>query len=262
MVGPMLGALLIELMPMSAIMLVDIGGAAFAILCLMFVHIPDVPQTAGRPQLLADMKQGLAVMRANRPLMAVFWPMMLMSILYMPLGSLFPLLIRVHFLGGAWHTGIAEVAFAGGLLVSSLVIGMWGGMKKRFLMASLAVAMLGLATMVSGALPPEGFWLFLICCFFMGSAGTFLNVPIMAYTQESTAPEMMGKVFSLLMTAMTLTMPIGLLVAGPACELIGVEVWFFWSGVALVGTGAFCRLTTRRYDAETMRPGAALPQSE
>ncbi|MGP2082930.1 hypothetical protein ACRZ3W_029055 (plasmid) [Klebsiella pneumoniae] len=43
----------------------------------------------------------------------------------------------------------------------------------------------------------------------------------MAYVQESIAPEMMGKVFSLLMTAMTLSMPIGLLVAGPVVEVIG-----------------------------------------
>ncbi|MFN2901350.1 hypothetical protein ACKUEH_25300, partial [Escherichia coli] len=49
----------------------------------------------------------------------------------------------------------------------------------------------------------------------------------MAYVQESIAPEMMGKVFSLLMTAMTLSMPIGLLVAGPVVEVIGVNTWFF-----------------------------------
>uniref|UniRef100_UPI0039FBA538 hypothetical protein n=1 Tax=Klebsiella pneumoniae TaxID=573 RepID=UPI0039FBA538 len=48
-----------------------------------------------------------------------------------------------------------------------------------------------------------------------------MNVPVMAYVQESIAPEMMGKVFSLLMTAMTLSMPIGLLVAGPVVEVIG-----------------------------------------
>jgi hypothetical protein len=29
----------------------------------------------------------------------------------------------------------------------------------------------------------------------MGCSGTFFNVPIMAYTQETIAPEMMGKVF-------------------------------------------------------------------
>lgn len=200
------------------------------------------------------MKQGFGAMRANKPLMAMFIPMVLVNVLYMPLGALFPLLVRTHFMGGAWHNSMAEFAFAGGLLVSSAAIGVFGGMKKRFLMASLAIALLGAMSLVSGALPPDGFWLFIVCCFFMGCSGTFFNVPVMAYTQETIAPEMMGKVFSLLMTAMTLSMPAGLLVAGPVSEVIGVNTWFFWSGAALIATGILSRLLTRRYDAKTAKP--------
>ncbi|MDL2295146.1 hypothetical protein LJC60_11130, partial [Ruminococcaceae bacterium OttesenSCG-928-D13] len=74
-----------------------------------------------------------------------------------------------------------------------------------------------------------------------------------------TPPEVMGKVFSLMMTAMTLAMPVGLLLAGPVTELVGVDVWFFWSGAALVVTGLLCRLMTRRYDAQTMLPEAPAP---
>jgi DHA3 family macrolide efflux protein-like MFS transporter len=65
---------------------------------------------------------------------------------------------------------------------------------------------------------------------------------------------MMGKVFFLLMTAMTLSMPIGLLVADPVVEVIGENAWFFWSGVALIADAIFFRLLTRRYDKVTMRP--------
>ena len=64
-----------------------------------------------------------------------------------------------------------------------------------------------------------------------------MNVPVMAYVQESIAPEMMGKVFSLLMTAMTLAMPIGLLVAGP---VVGRRCEYM---VFLVG----CCVDGRRY---------------
>ena len=65
---------------------------------------------------------------------------------------------------------------------------------------------------------------------------------------------MMGKVFFLLMTAMTLSMPIGLLVADPVVEVIGENAWFFWSGVALIADAILFRLLTRRYDKVTMRP--------
>ena len=254
MLGPVLGAAFMGLFPIAAIMLIDIFGAVFAIVCLVFVRIPDVPQSGQKLHLLSDMKQGLSAMRANRPLIAIFPAMMIMTILYIPLGSLFPLLIRVHFGGTAWHTGAATFVFAGGLLVSSLIIGVWGGMKRRFLMAALAIGVLGAGALVSGALPSAGFWTFIVCCFFMGSSGTFLNVPVMAYIQETIAPEMMGKVFSLLMTAMTWAMPVGLLAAGPVSDHIGINRWFFWSGLALMLTALICRLMTRRYDAETILP--------
>jgi DHA3 family macrolide efflux protein-like MFS transporter len=252
MFGPVMGAALYGILPMAAIMLVDIAGAVFAIACLLMVKIPNTLQRGEKRHLLDDMKQGLDAMRENKPLMAVFPALILMNILYMPLGSLFRLLILVHFDGTAWHTGAAEFVFAGGLLVSSLVVGIWGGMKRRFLMAALAIGVLGAAALVSGTLPKEGFWFFIFCCFLMGGSGTFIHVPIMVYTQETIAPEKMGKVFSLQMTAMTWAMPVGLLVAGPISELIGINWWFFWSGLALMATALLCRMMTRRYDPLTM----------
>ena len=254
MAGPVLGAALMDALPLSSIMLVDIMGAAFAIICLLFVKIPDMPDRGGPIHFFTDLRQGFAAMGQNKPLMAVFFPMMLCNILFMPLGSLYPLLIRTHYGGNAWHNGLAEVFFAGGLLVSSLVIGVWGGMKRRFFMASLAIGVLGVASAVSGLVPPHLFWVFLICSFFMGCTGTFINVPLMAYTQETIAPDMMGKVFSLLMTAMTWAMPVGLLISGPVSEAVGIDQWFLWSGVAMIANAFLCRFVSRRYDTETMKP--------
>ncbi|MDL2248734.1 MFS transporter, partial [Tyzzerella sp. OttesenSCG-928-J15] len=79
MIGPVLGAALMGFMPIANIMLVDILGAAFAIICLLFVKIPDIPQSAQKVHLLDDMKLGLSAMKENKPLMAIFMPMMLMN---------------------------------------------------------------------------------------------------------------------------------------------------------------------------------------
>ena len=260
MLGPVLGAALMGFMPMSGIMLVDILGAAFAIGCLFFVKIPDIPRNGERPHVFADMKDGLRAIRANRPLMAVFVPLALVNILYNPMVSLFPLLVRTHYMGGVWRTSIAELIFASGLLTSSAVIGVWGGMKRRFLMSSLAIGILGVGATLSGILPTGGFMIFAVCCFFSGAGSAFINVPMMAYTQESIAPEMLGKVLSLLMSAMSLAMPVGLLIAGPVSEAVGVEKWFFWSGIAIIITAILCRILTKPFDNETMKTKAPAPQ--
>lgn len=248
MLGPVVGAGLMGLFSIKAIMLVDILGAIFAIVCLLFVKIPNIPRTVEKPDFRSDFGQGISAMRKNKPLMAVLPSYLLATIIYMPLGALFPLFVYNYFGGNAGHNSIVEFVFAGGLMVSSLIMGVWGGLRKRFLMISLAIGLQGTAIMISGALPQSGFWAFVICSFFMAGAGTLFNVPYMAYIQETTEPEVMGKVFSLLMTAMTLAMPIGLLVAGPAVEIVGVEVWFFWSGIAMIGASILCYVLTRKFD--------------
>lgn len=250
MLGPVLGAALMGMFPIAGIMLVDILGAAFAIVCLLFVRIPDIPRTGEKPDFRADFRLGIAAIRQNKPLMAALPPLVLATIIYMPLGALFPLLVRTHFMGEAWHNGIVELVFSAGLMVSSLIMGVWGGMRKRFLLVSLAIGVLGVTAFLSGALPQGGYWAFVVCCFFMGGSGTFFSVPLTAYIQESTPPEALGKVFSLYMAVMTLAMPIGLLVAGPVTEAVGADQWFLWSGVAMVATAILCRVMTWRYDAE------------
>ncbi len=252
MLGPALGAGLMSAVPMAAVMLVDIVGAAFAILCLSRVSIPDIPYTSDKVHILADIKNGLTAMGSNKPLMSAFFPIIVTTIFYMPLGSLFPLLVRTHYMGEAWHNAVVEFVFSGGLLVSSFVMGIWGGSRKRFCMISSSIAVLGSVALIGGLLPPGGFWWFVVCCFIMGASVTFFNIPLIAYIQESVVPEMMGKVLSMLTTAMNLATPFGLLVAGPISEAVGVNRWFMWSGLLMCVTGAVCFGATWRYDVQAV----------
>ena len=256
MAGPALGAWLMAALPIASVMLVDIAGAVFAILCLLAVSLPDIPRAGGEVHLLSDLRQGFQAMRDNKPLAAAFLPVVLTSILYLPLSSLFPLLVRVHYRGGAWHNALVEFVFSAGLLLSSLAIGVWGGSKKRFLMVSAAVGVMGLAAFGSGLFPAEAFWAFVVCSFIMGGTGTFFNVPLMAHIQETTPPEMMGKVFSLLSTAMTAATPFGLLAAGPVSEAVGVNYWFAGSGFLMAGLGMVCYLSTRKFEHPAKGNGA------
>jgi DHA3 family macrolide efflux protein-like MFS transporter len=247
--GPVLGAFLMSVLPIAPIMLMDVVGAAFAIGSLLFVTIPDVPRSGERLHVLEDLGQGLRTISRNKPLVAVAIPMILTALAYMPLGALYPLLVRSHFLGTAWHNGVVEFSFSAGMMASSLAMGLWGGSRRRFLMISLSIAVLGLTSVISGVLPPSAFALFVLICFPMGATGTFLFVPLNAHIQSTVPPDQMGKVFSLLTTAMTLTTPLGLMAAGPLSDLIGVDRWFAYSGALLMAVALYCYLATRKYDA-------------
>lgn len=254
MLGPVFGAVLLGFLPISSIMIVDILGAVFAIVCLLFVRIPDIPRSSEKVELFSNLKLGLKAMRENRAFMAAFVPLVFNNLLYMPLVSLLPLLVRTHFSGDSIQNSVVQFAYAGGLLFSSTLIALWGGMKRRFVMISLAIGAVGAVTLLSGVLQSGGFWVFVICCFLMGGAGTFIGVPFMAYVQESFPPEKLGKVFSMWFTTMSLAMPVGLLTAGPISEAVGVDRWFLWSGIALLAVALWFRIRTRGFDSINCLP--------
>jgi len=247
--GPMLGAVLMETLPIVAVMLVDILGAAFAILCLAFVEIPDVPRQSEKIHFMRDMKDGVRALTGNRLLMAALPQIVLVGILYMPLNSLFPLLVLTHFGGGALQNGMVDVFFASGMLLSSVIMGIWGGTKRKFMLISLAIIIIGIVTAISGLLPGGAFWWLIVCVFIMGHMATYFNVPFYAYVQESTKPELLGKVMSLILTIFTLANPIGLALAGPLSNVIGVNQWFLYSGIALAAVGVLSLLRTHGHES-------------
>ncbi|MFV0255052.1 MAG: MFS transporter [Erysipelotrichaceae bacterium] len=254
MLGPVLGAVLMGLFSIASIMLIDIFGALFAIFCLLFVKIPDVQQEVEKTHFIEDLKMGLGAIKANKVLMAVILPIIFINILSAPLGSLYPLLVKAHFAGDAFANSMVEVSFAFGILLSSLILGIWGGMKKRFLMMSIAVMFFGLSNSLIGILPASfwGFVWLVILSFISGLPVSFMNVPFMAYIQESIAGNMLGKVISLLLSVFAWSMPFGLIIAAPISEIIGVNSWLFLSGIVIVILSLWLRVRSKPYDEEVM----------
>ena len=141
--GPALGSVLLQRLSMSVIMMVDVVGAAFAVCCLLSIHLPDVQRNIVPTHLGVDLKEGLNIILNNKPLVASFWPIIISTFLFMPLTSLYPLLIRMHFGGGTWDNALVEIAFSIGMLISSVFLGILGGDKHPFSMISISIASLG-----------------------------------------------------------------------------------------------------------------------
>ena len=122
----------------------------------------------------------------------------LTGFLYMPLVPMFPLLIVTHFKGGATENSYMEVAIAVGMILGSWLIGKIKIMERKLAIFSLATAIMGVFAFVVGAVPKEMFYFATFITFVWGIAVPFFTVPFGAYAQESTAPEDMGRVTSLI----------------------------------------------------------------
>jgi MFS transporter, DHA3 family, macrolide efflux protein len=249
MAGPMLGAFLAGFVPMQYVMLLDIGGAVLAVLALSGVKLPRQPGAADlKPAFIKELNAGFMAIKENKALVRATIPVFLTGMVFMPLGSLLPLMVREYFRGEAWQGGLVQTVFSIGMLASALVIGIFGGSKKPFAMISLSSLLLGVCSFIGGFLPQGAFWAFCAVVFVIGATGMMGNIPYMAYIQKSVKAENLGKVISFVTSLVSLGIPLGLFVAGPIAERVGVGRWMVGAGalMSIIGIGSY--FMTRGFD--------------
>jgi hypothetical protein len=122
--APLMGALLIEWLPLAQILLIDVVSAGVAILLLLPSRIPSVSQSDGLRHPLAgymqDMKIGIQYVLRWKGLLALILVFGLSNFLLAPVLSMMPLIITRHFNGGSREYGLFEMALAIGVIAGSL----------------------------------------------------------------------------------------------------------------------------------------------
>ena len=227
-ISPAAAAFLYAVWPLNAIIMLDIVGAILACVTVAISAIPtpDVCTEQKSQQFMQDIKEGYMVLKRNRGLFALLWIGVIYMFFYMPISSLYPLISMSYFGGTPAHASAAEIAFAVGMLLGGIILSIWGGFKRR----THTIC-------------------FIVCCTAMGIAAPFYGVQN-AIFQETIKPEYLGRVFSLLTSAASFAMPLGLLISGPLAEKFGVEKWFVICGVGIiiVALTAFLLPSLRKID--------------
>ena len=269
-VGPPLGALLLEFLPMYGVLSVDVLTAAIAVLPLLFIVVPQPKAADGpRPTFLRDMVEGFRFVWSWAGLLGLVLIVSLLNFLLAPASSLIPLLVTNHFGGGAFHLAGLQAAMGVGIILGGLLLTAWGGFKRRIATAMFGIALLGAASILLGLTPASLFSLAIAATFLLGVMQPIANGSIMAAIQASTPPDLQGRLFSLTGSAAGMMMPIGLAIAGPLSDRYGANVWFLVGGGAaiLLGTAAFfvpaimnLEEQGNRLTAEHQRASAAGPE--
>ncbi len=238
-----LGALMLQLMPMQGVLLVDLVTAVIGIITVAIVRVPqprhEAPGEAGagRGQYWRDLRAGFQYVVSWRGLLILMGLAMLINLVLAPTTSFLPLLVTQHFNGTAWHLSAVEAGMGIGVIAGGLLLGAWGGFRRRIITSLLGVMGIGLGTLLIGLAPASAFVLVVVLVGMTGLMMSFANGPLMAILQATVAPSMQGRVFSLLTSGATAMMPLGLIVAGPLADAIGVRTWFIIGGAITLAAG-------------------------
>jgi len=242
--SPPLGALLLKIFPLHTIMGIDVATAAFAIVPLFFVRVPQPKQTkatTSKPSLWTDVREGLRYALSWPGLLAVCLLAMLLNLVANPAISLMPILVTDHFDGGALQLGWMNSSWGIGLLLGGLILGAWGGFKRCIVTMLVGVIGMGIGKLLVGLTPATVFPLALVGLFFGAVMNSLCNGSASALLQEVVAPEMQGRVFTLVTSLCNAATPIGMAIAGPLADAVGVRALYVGSGVVqiLLGIGSF-----------------------
>ncbi len=249
-----LGAFLLGLLPMQAILALDIFTALLAIGPLLVVSIPQPPRqitTDTRPTFGQDLRAGLAYVRGWPALLIILLMVTLINFLLTPVGALLPLLVTRHFGGDVWQLGWLQAASSGGVIAGGLLLSVWGGFQRRVVTAMSGLIGLGVGVMITAAAPADAFWLALVAMGWVGLMMPITNGSFGAALQASIAPDMQGRVFALVLSAATAMSPLGLMLAGPLADRVGIQPWFWLGGLvcASMGVVGFLTPTVMRLEA-------------
>ncbi|MCL6613631.1 MAG: MFS transporter [Firmicutes bacterium] len=201
--APPMAALLIGLLPMEGVLSLDVITAGLAILPLLFIAIPQ-PATGEKASagslITAEIMEALRFVFAKPGFVFMFILAMLVNLVIVPAFSLLPLLVKVHFRGGALQLAGLESSMGFGMIAGGLALGVWGGFKSRMLTGISALILAGVSFGLLGVLPSTGLVLAMATIFVTGLMLPVANGSMHALMQAVIPPEMQGRVFTLVIS--------------------------------------------------------------
>ena len=236
-IGPVIGATLYATFPMSIVLISDVVGAIVASIALAVVKIPKLEKTQIEQQnMIAEFKEGLEVFWQDKKLYYLVMAEALCMFFYAPLSAFSPLMTSDYFNLSAMYGSAVELSFAIGMLLSSLLFSSILKVKRNIRVSYIGLFGMGITSALCGMIPPifTGWIFFAVLCMGLGASGNVHTIPMTAYIQETVEVRKMGRAFSVLTLISSITMPVGLLFSSPIAEKLGVNVWFFISGIAII----------------------------
>jgi MFS transporter, DHA3 family, macrolide efflux protein len=224
-----LGALALAWMPLERALLIDVATALLGIVPLFFYAIPQIRNTNPNSSLLADIGEGLRFVRGNPGLVKLYGMLALVILTIFPTFSLLPLLVKTHFKGGINEVALLEGLSGIGMIVGGVIISVWPP-RNKVLMFLISFAVSCGTVALTALAPGNLLWLAVVWWVFSGVSFSTGQAPMTAILQTVVPNQMQGRTASLMNTIMGFAGPIGLAIAGPLAEVIGVRGLFLWGG--------------------------------
>lgn len=184
-----------------------------------------------------EFRQGINEIKQRRGIMWMFILTVFASLAMVPVSTLFPLMTLEHFAGDTYKMSFIEITWGVGMLLGGLLMSLpkFNFDKAKLINSSYIV--LGSSFLLSGFLPPEGFYLFAGLSMIGGIAGAIFWGAFTVLLQTSIDPGVLGRVFSIHGSLIMIPAMFSLVATGYIADTIGITNTFIIGGAALILIG-------------------------
>jgi len=234
--SPPLGAFLMEMLPMQSVLAVDIGTAVVAIGCMIVLTIPQPARTTLnlKPSVIGDMVQGFRYLWSKRGLTILLGLVAVLNFFGMPPFTLLPMLVKQTLGGDVIKLGWLNMMFGVGMILGGVLLGLWGGFKKRVITSLAGIMFLAAALIGLGFTSERLFYFALAVNLLVGLGMAVANAPFLAIFNSAVSKDMQGRIFALMGSITGMMMPLGLAFTGPTADAIGIRSIYFICGAAIL----------------------------
>lgn len=228
---------------LTPLLVLDLISAAFAIGSLLFVHIPQPTQSASGQSAQGSFWHqsiyGLRYILARPSLLGLQLVFMFGNLFHALGASVRSPMVLARTGGDKLVFGSVQTAAAVGAIAGGLVLGAWGGFRRRVHGVLLGWVLHGIALVVAGmARSPAALLITGFSAFFFGP---IINSSNQAIWQAKVAPDVQGRVFATRRLIAWLVSPLSQAIAGPLADNVfepalnggamGIGIWARLFGV-------------------------------
>ncbi|MEZ5701248.1 MAG: MFS transporter [Burkholderiaceae bacterium] len=251
-----MGALAIGTMPIGWALSIDVITALLGIVPLLCFRIPQTARhETGRMGIWSEFREGLHLVWHTPGLRQLYLLLGVVVLAVMPTFVLVPLLVKVHFGGGAAQVALMEGLAGGGMLLGGLLMAAMA--PRRLVRWTLVGFAVSCASLALTAMAPASLFGVAVAWWVMSGISFVLgDAPLTALLQTTIPNQLQGRVLALMSTIMALAAPVGLALAAPLGEWVGIQGVFVVAGSlgALASLAGFLSPTLLALDRTPNRP--------
>lgn len=245
MIGIAAGGILVTTLGPSVCFFVNGASYLIVLASLLSLRRSEITErrVGGAPVRIAD---GFAHVRSQPVLFRTLVTTFVLGMFCFNFQILVPAMVKLGFHADASWFGFAEVFSGAGSTAAGFAVGMLHRPTVRTV--SIAAVTLGVVTALTGASP--FLLLFCVLMFAVGVAATGYMTLSMTVVQATAAPEMRGRVSSLLVMANQGTTPFGALIMGFMIGSIGIRSTMVFAGVTAAVAGVVLLVVESRRSSD------------